>query len=165
MKKDIPEWALTAATPQDRERAERAFRSGAMQIEWPNRKTIRAWARQQGWPTPGLIVDGGFIKRMLESDGNFELALNESGIKVLIPLTQYTVSDEQLKELDALYTRPADWGALVAELRELRRAAEAGVVLEIDGRTIKGFGSFYTWAHGRYPALEDGSDKWIGADD
>jgi hypothetical protein len=171
MTKEFPRWAMTAATPQDRERAEQALRLGRMQIEWPDRKAIRDWARQQGWPAPWFGFDESFIKTMLESDRNFELALNKSGIKVLIPLKHYIVSDEELRELDALYQerdasgRPASWGALVAGLRELRRAAGAGVVIEIEGETFKSSGSFYTWVHGRYHALEDGYDDWVGIDD
>jgi hypothetical protein len=50
-------------------------------------------------------------------------------------------------------------GALVEELRVIRRAVEAGFVVEL--RTWQGF---YSWAHGRYHALEDGYDSWIGSD-
>jgi hypothetical protein len=45
---------------------------------------------------------------------------------------------------------------LVEELREIRRAGE--------GKTLRSFQSFYDWAHGRYHALEDGYDSWIGDD-
>ena len=45
------------------------------------------------------------------------------------------------------------------------RAAGAGVVIEIEGETFKSSGSFYTWLHGRYHALEDGYDDWVGIDD
>ena len=56
------------------------------------------------------------------------------------------------------------WRWLVESLREIRRAVEADVVVEIDGQQLKSFGSFYTWAHGRYHVLEDGYDPWIGDD-
>ena len=55
-------------------------------------------------------------------------------------------------------------GVLVAGLREIRRAVAAGVVVYVDGKTLRSFGSFYNWAHGRYDALEEGYDSWIGDD-
>jgi len=84
---------------------------------------------------------------------------------------EHTISAEEIRELDALYDersdsgRPVSWNALVEELREIRRAVEAGVVVKIEGgpelRTWQGF---YEWAHGRYHMLEDGYDRWIGDD-
>ena len=55
-------------------------------------------------------------------------------------------------------------GARWSRMREIRRAVEAGVVVEIDGRKLKSWASFYDWAHGRYHMLEDGYDSWIGDD-
>jgi hypothetical protein len=52
----------------------------------------------------------------------------------------------------------------VESLREVRRAVEAGVVVHVDGKQLTSFDSFYSWAHGRYHALEDGYDSWIGDD-
>ncbi|MFN8467561.1 MAG: hypothetical protein U0X20_18520 [Caldilineaceae bacterium] len=61
--------------------------------------------------------------------------------------------------------QPERWGILVEELRELRRAVEAGVELQVeDGPRIQTWQGFYEWAHGRYHMLEDGSDRWIGDD-
>lgn len=82
----------------------------------------------------------------------------------------HRVSDEELREFDALYHEKDPfgrhyWNALVEGLRELRRAIDAGGVVEVDGRAFKDSGSFYNWAHGRYHALEDGCDKWILSDD
>ena len=83
----------------------------------------------------------------------------------------YTIPVEKLRQLDALYEerstsgRPVSWGTLVEELREIRRAVEAGVVVTIQGgQTIRTWQGFYQWAHGRYHMLEDGYDKWIGDD-
>lgn len=57
-------------------------------------------------------------------------------------------------------------GRLVDELREMRRAVEAGVTLTIaGGPAIRTWQDFYAWAHGRYHMLEDGSDHWLGDDD
>ena len=50
--KELPAWALEAATAEDRERTSAARREGAMQITWPDKKALRAWTRQHGWPAP-----------------------------------------------------------------------------------------------------------------
>lgn len=170
MASNPPDWALRMAGPQDRELVLQAEQTGTMQIKWPEGKIMRKWAKQQGWPAPWFGFEGGFIKKMLESDENFALALNGSEIELIIPIERYTVTAERLQELDELYDargesgRPTDWGILVAELRGIRRAVEAGVVVEVDGNKLKSFGSFYSWAHGRYHMLEDGYDDWIGID-
>ncbi|MBX3278484.1 MAG: hypothetical protein KF868_10830 [Acidobacteria bacterium] len=90
---------------------------------------------------------------------------------------EHTLTIEMLEELDALYEetedmgvlgrRPARWGALVEELRKIRRLVEAGVNVKIEGTqtTLNTWQSFYDWAHGRYHALEDGYDSWMGDDD
>ena len=84
---------------------------------------------------------------------------------------EITISAERLKEFDDLYAersesgRPVGWGSLVAELREIRRAVEAGVVVNVEGAgPMRSWQAFYDWAHGRYHALEDGYDEWIGND-
>ncbi len=54
---------------------------------------------------------------------------------------------------------------LVEDLREIRRAVEAGVVVQVEGATLTSFNSFYSWAHGRYHLLEDDTNTgWIGDD-
>ncbi len=82
-----------------------------------------------------------------------------------------TISSEELKELDELYEarspsgRPTSWGALVEELRAIRRTVEAGTVVQVEGAgALRTWQEFYTWAHGRYHMLEDGYDSWIGDD-
>ncbi|HEX3130824.1 MAG TPA: hypothetical protein VH394_26045 [Thermoanaerobaculia bacterium] len=89
-----------------------------------------------------------------------------------LPGQDYTISAEELRELDALYDersetgRPTGWNILVEELRTIRRAVEAGAVVTVEeGRALRTWQEFYTWAHGRYHMLEDGCDKWIGNDD
>lgn len=81
------------------------------------------------------------------------------------------ISAEKLKALDELYEarspsgRPTSWRALVEELREIRRAVEAGTVVQVEGvGALKTWQAFYSWAHGRYHMLEDGCDSWIGDD-
>lgn len=89
---------------------------------------------------------------------------------------EHTLTIEMLKKLDALYEetedmgvlgrRPTRWGTLVEELRKIRRLVEAGVQVKVEGTptTLNTWQNFYDWAHGRYHALEDGYDSWMGDD-
>lgn len=171
MKTEIPAWAVKTAAPEDQGLAREAWRLGRLQVEWPDLGTLRSWARQRGWPTPWFGFKEAFLTQMLENQESFEQALRESGIGIRIPRQDYTIPAEKVGGLDALYDersasgRPMGWGTLVEELREIRRAVEAGVVVKVEGgpelRTWQGF---YEWAHGRYHMLEDGYDHWIGDD-
>jgi len=171
MDNTIPAWALRAATSGDQGLAQEAHRQGSMQIKWPNAKALRIWAKQQGWSTPLFGFEESFIAQMLQTKEQFELALKQSGIEIQIPRQEYTISGEKIRELDALYEQrsssghPNGWGILVEELREIRRAVEAGVMVNIEGeQSLVSWQDFYQWAHGRYHMLEDGYDKWIGDD-
>lgn len=171
MNKNIPAWALQAATSDDHGAAQEAHRQGHMHIRWPNASALRTWAKQQGWPTPLFSFEQTFTAHMLATTENFALAIQKSGIEVDIPRQSYAITSEQLRELDALYEersssgRPTGWGVLVEELRELRRAVEAGVAVTVEGEgLLLSWQDFYHWAHGRYHMLEDGYDKWIGDD-
>jgi hypothetical protein len=171
MTKPLPAWALQAATPDDHGTAQEAHRQGRLAIKWPDHQALRAWAKQQRWPTPLFDFERGFIAHMLASPANFALAVGSSGVEVSIPRRSYTLTDDQLRELDALYAarspggRPSSWGALVEELREVRRAVEAGVAVTVEGDgLLRSWQEFYQWAHGRYHMLEDGADRWIGDD-
>lgn len=82
------------------------------------------------------------------------------------------ISAEKLKTLDEMYEArspsgyPTSWRHLVEELREIRRAVEAGTVVQVEGGgTLRTWQQFYDWAHGRYHMLEDGCDSWIGDDE
>ena len=171
MKKEIPTWAVRKAGAHDQPDAREAHGRGAMQVRWPDRKALRLWAKEHGWPTPWLGFDQAFLARMLESEASFALAVNESGIEVHIPKREHKIPAGELRELDALYDersegRPTSWGSLVEGLRDIRRAVEAGVVVTVEGgETLRSWQDFYAWAHGRYHMLEDGYDKWIGNDD
>ncbi len=86
-------------------------------------------------------------------------------------MAEHMISTEDLRALDALYEarspsgRPTSWHALVEELRQIRRAVEAGTVVQVEGdATLRTWSEFYAWAHGRYHMLEDGCDPWIGSD-
>ena len=142
-----------------------------MRVKWPDRNALRHWTRLQAWPAPWFDFETAFLAKMFESQMNFTLAINESGIELQIPQREYTLSIARLNELDALYAQrspggqPDSWGILVEVLRELRRAVEAGVVVQVeDGPRLQTWQGFYEWAHGRYHMLEDGSDRWIGDD-
>ncbi len=168
---NIPAWALRTLTSEDHILAKDAHQQGKIQIKWPNTQTLRNWAKQQRWPNPFFGFEEAFIAKMLETKENFELAIEKSGIEIQIPRQDYTISIEKIRELDLLYEersatgRPNSWGILVEELREIRRAVEAGVVVNIEGeKSILDWQNFYSWAHGRYHMLEDGYDKWIGDD-
>lgn len=79
---------------------------------------------------------------------------------------EHIITTEMIKNLDELYENNYQWDTLVDELRAIRRLVEAGTVVKIEGaRTaLTTWQEFYDWAHGRYHALEDGSDRWIGND-
>jgi hypothetical protein len=152
--------------------ARRAQSQGIMLVEWPDTKLLRAWARDHGWPAPRFGFENAFVAKMLETDEAFTQALSEAGVGLRIPQIEYVLSVEDLKLLDDLYDarspsgRPSDWGILVEELREIRRAVEAGIKVKIEGTdtVLTTWQGFYDWAHGRYHMLEDGYDKWIGDD-
>jgi len=171
MNKKIPAWALRPATTEDQGFAKDAHRHDRMQIKWPDDRALRIWAKQHGWPTPLFGFEEAFIAKMLETKEDFEQAIEQSGIEIHLPRQEYRITDEKVRKLDALYEersssgRPTSWGNLVEELREIRRAVEAGIMITIEGeQTIQSWQSFYSWAHGRYHMLEDGYDKWIGDD-
>lgn len=171
MKIALPTWALRRGTPEDYDLAKKAHERGRVHITLPDPKTLRAWAKQNNWPTPWFGFENAFIKHVWASPENYTLALNESGLVLQLPLQGYTIPSEKLRELDALYAersdsgRPIGWGMLVEELRQIRRAVEAGVTVQVDDTNkFRSFQTFYTWAHGRYHALEDGYDSWIGDD-
>jgi hypothetical protein len=167
----IPAWAMRRAEAEDYGVARDAHRRGTLQIKWPNLKALRAWSKLQGWPTPWFGFEAALLAKLFENQLNFACALNESGIELHIPQREYTLLLERLRELDALYEerspsgQPAGWGLLVEELREIRRAVEAGVVVQVEGGPrLQTWQGFYEWAHGRYHMLEDGADHWIGDD-
>lgn len=168
---NVPSWALRPVTTEDQGLAKDAHQQGRLQIKWPNINALRSWAKQQRWPTPFFGFEEAFIAKMLETQENFKLAIEKSGIEIQVPRQNYTISNERIRELDSLYEersttgRPNRWGILVEALREIRRAVEAGVVVNVEGEeSILNWQNFYSWAHGRYHMLEDGYDKWIGDD-
>ena len=171
MKIAIPAWAMRRAEAEDYGVARDMQRQGTLQIQWPNLNGLRAWSKLQGWPTPWFGFEAAFLAKLFDSQMNFVQAISESGIELQILQPAYTLLVERLRELDALYEerspsgQPVRWRILVEELREIRRAVEAGVVIQVEGGpAMRSWQGFYEWAHGRYHMLEDGSDNWIGDD-
>lgn len=171
MKQNVPDWAMRTARPGDYHLVRESQRRGALQVWWPDLRTLREWARRAGWPAPSLGFEAAFLAKMLENAPNFDLAAGGSAVEIRIPTQEHTIEAQELSELDALYTerptgaQPPGWGLLVEELRQIRRAVEAGVVVRVENtHTLRSWQEFYAWAHGRYHALEDGYDHWIGDD-
>jgi hypothetical protein len=179
MSQDIPAWAKQRVLPEDPDFLEvrQLHRRGRTQIQLPNLKELKGWAKSHGWPTPMFGFKKAFITKLFESNETFSLALKESGINIHIPIKEHILTIETLKGLDALYEeredngllggRPTRWGTLVSKLREIRHLVEAGVKVNVEGTqtVLTTWQSFYDWAHGRYHMLEDGYDSWIGDDE
>jgi hypothetical protein len=167
----IPDWALRRAEPGDLDEARVAHRRGRLRVTWPPTRELRAWSQRHGWPTPWFGFESAFLSELLASPDTFALGLRDSGVGLHLPLKTHPLPAERLREFDALYEerdpygRPVGWGMLVAELRDVRRAVDAGVVVEVEGGpALRSGQGFYAWAHGRYHMLEDGADDWVGVD-
>lgn len=162
--KSPPDWAYRPVAPTEREAAEQAHKKGTMRTNWHEAGSLKSWARRQGWPTSWLKLESKFYETMLANDANFALALSTSGLKIRIPKAEHTLTAADLRRFDAHSKDPQKWSWLVEELREVRRAIEVGVVVNVEDQQLTSFDSFYRWAHGRYHMLEDGADEWIGMD-
>lgn len=55
MTQNLPKWALTNATPQDRIRAVQAHQNGLLQIIWSKDKTQQAWAKNKAGALPAFL--------------------------------------------------------------------------------------------------------------
>lgn len=160
----LPEWALRTADYRDRVAAAEARRLGVLEETWDGSQSQRSWAKKHGWPTPWLGFSKAFLDKMFESDDTYCLALQAPGLRLRIPKSSHTLTAQELAQFDEAYASRS-WRWLVESLREIRRAVEAGVVVEVDGTSLRSFDSFYQWAHGRYHALEDDvTTGWIGDD-
>ncbi len=168
---DLPAWALKIAEAEDYAALAPGRRPAPDMIRWPDLAKLKAWARQQRWPVPFFGFKRAFVDRMMESEDSFRRAVRHSGIAWTIPKSAHQLTARELRDLDELYDEPdnirrvGSWNALVIGLREIRRAIEAGVAIAIeDGPTLRSWQAFYSWAHARYPGLEEGCDHWIGDD-
>lgn len=167
----LPAWALSNAEPEDYAALAARPRPDPELIRWPDVGKLKIWARQQRWPVPFFGFKRAFVTRMLEDEDSFRRAVRLSGIVWVMPKAEHRLSAREVSDLDLLYQEPVavqragSWRALVIGLREIRRAVEAGVGISIeDGPTLRSWQDFYSWAHGRYPGLEEGCDLWIGSD-
>ena len=160
---ELPNWALTEATELDWTSAKKAYQDQTAKIVLRHPEALRSWMKGKGWKRPWLFLQESFMKQLFASDENYRLVLREHIAEIRIPKKNVVISDKKLQSMDDDYDERS-WGALVEELREIRRVVEAGTEVEIDGKKLNSFNSFYTWAHARYKLLEEGSDKWIGDD-
>lgn len=171
MSVELPAWAMHRADAYDYAAVAAHHSKGSVRVHWPDLKHLRGWAKQQRWPVPMFGFQHSFLSTLLKSEANFMLAVRYSGISLNVPASTCVMPESELRELDELYHEPVaeqragSWRALVIGLREVRHAIEAGVVLTIEGGpTLRSWQAFYSWAHQRYPRLEEGTDSWIGSD-
>lgn len=160
---ELPNWALSKATALDWESAKKAYHSRTAKIVLRHPESLRSWMKGKGWKRPWLFLEESFMKQLFASDENYRLVLREYVADIRIPKKNVVISEEDLQSMDEDYAARS-YSGLVEGLREIRRVIEAGTEVEIDGKKLKSFNSFYTWAHARYHLLEEGSDKWIGDD-
>jgi hypothetical protein len=67
MSQDIPAWAKQRVLPDDPDFSEvrQLHRQGRTQIQLPNLKELKRWAKSHGWPTPIFGFKESFITRWL----------------------------------------------------------------------------------------------------
>ncbi|MBK8505834.1 MAG: hypothetical protein IPL46_28765 [Saprospiraceae bacterium] len=157
---NLPTWALRKATLSDRENAMHAHKKMAAKIVFSNRAFLVNWMKKWGWRRSWFFPEESFYTRLFENDENYSLALSDQIVEVFIPKESYQITSKQLKEMDDDYASQS-WSWVVGALREIRRAIEAGVIIEVDDQKLKSVSGFYKWAHQRYHALEEAADKWV----
>ena len=119
--------------------------------------------KSKGWKTPWIFLQQSFIKQLFANDENYRTVIEDHIVNLLIPRKSVFLSEEQLEDIDESYEAKS-WSYVVEALREIRRAVEAGVEIKVEGKILKTWNDWYSWAHARYGLLEEGSDKWIGDD-
>lgn len=156
----LPKWALEKAGPQDRVRAQDAYQRKTGHFIAPEWPSLREWMRAREWKYSWLSKETAFYKQCFRNDDNFRAVLEDQIAELWIPKQSHQVSEDDLASIDKDYSDRA-WSSAVAQLKDLRRAIDAGITIKVDGRTFTSSGSFYTWVHKRYHALEEASDDWI----
>jgi hypothetical protein len=156
----LPNWALEKAGPNDRVRSKAAYQQKTGRFTVPNRVSLKDWMLARGWKRSWLSPEGSFYKQCFQDDVLFQLALKDQMIDIWIPKAMHQVSAANLAAIDEDYQQK-DWSAAVAQLRDIRRAIDAGITIELDGQTFISSGAFYTWAHQRYHVLEEISNDWM----
>lgn len=160
---ELPPWAVRRADMQDWEAAKKSFEAGTAKIQIRNLPSMSQWMKGKGWKRPWFNLQQSFIRQIFNHPDNFRMVLREHMAEIMIPRAKAAVPDQELKEMDASYEERS-WSYVVEALREIRRAIEAGVEIEVDGKTLKTWNEWYSWAHSRYHLLEESSDRWIGDD-
>lgn len=156
----LPNWALEKAGPHDRVRAKEARQKDTGRFTLPNRVSLKEWMKARGWKRSWISPEGSFYKQCFQDDTLFQLVLKEKMVDIWIPKQSHRISEADLAAINRDY-EAQDWSATAAQLRDIRRALGAGVIIEIDGQSFKSSGSFYTWVHQRYHALEGISNEWM----
>jgi hypothetical protein len=77
---------MRRAAAEDYELVQAMQHQGTLQITWPNLDALRAWSRQQAWPTPWFGFKEAFLARLYANQLNFVQAISTSGIELSIPL-------------------------------------------------------------------------------
>ena len=160
----LPSWALRSATTAEREKAADAYYRSKAKTVFRDRKKLRSWIEYHGWKTSWLHLEDSFYKELFSNDEFFKEGLEDGVVEIFIPKESYTFSDEEFKNINDGYSaREFNW--VVEYLREIRRAIEAGILVEIDGLQLKSEIAFYNWVDKQFHILEEVADKWIGNDD
>ncbi|MCB0689644.1 MAG: hypothetical protein KDC53_24055 [Saprospiraceae bacterium] len=154
---------MTKSKSPDWELVKKAHQAGTVKIELLNDASLRSWMKGNGWKSSWIFLEESFKKQLLSEEWKYRQALEGGIVEIMIPKDKVNISGETLKDLDESYEERS-WSSLVESLRDMRRAVEAGVILEVEGKPIKTWNAWYSWAHSRYPGLEEGSDLWIGDD-
>ena len=157
---NVPNWALTRARFEDRIKVKKAFEKRNAHFVFKDRKKLKSWMKSKKWRTSWLFPEKSFYQALLANDENFQTALSENVVEILVPKSTYKVPEKEIEKIDQYYEQE-EWDWAVECLREIRRAIDAGVVIKIGDQQFTTAGSFYTWAHKRYHILEEASDKWI----
>lgn len=158
---DLPNWALRPATANDREYAREARSKLSGTFEFTDRKGLRGWMKGKKWKASWLLLETSFFRNLFESDNNFQLALAEGIITIKLPKAAHQINKEHLDRLDKEYGA-GGYDFMVEPLREIRRALEAEVGIEIEGKKMKSVSTFISWVNERYPLIEEGADEWFG---
>lgn len=156
----IPNWALRKAGPEDKALAEQAFKDARANLKLTDRTGMKTWMKSRGEKISWLRPSASFYKQLLASEESFREVLAIGVMEIWIPKYSYTVPEDFLATVDQLYAEK-DWNTAVEYLREIRRAIDLGVKVQIEDKTFTSASTFYNWAHQRYHVLEEAADKWI----
>ncbi|MCB0656374.1 MAG: hypothetical protein KDC57_09580 [Saprospiraceae bacterium] len=157
---ELPSWALRYAQIDDRAITKKFMAKHSAQVVFADRPRLKNWMKQRGWPRSLFGLESTFLKQMLASDERFNEAIVDQVVEIKIPVEYYVMSKEDLQSFDEAYQN-GEYDAVVAGLKEYRRAIDAGVTLEIEFKKYTSTAAFYTWAHNRYHRLEEMADSWL----